>query len=52
MKQKNKKNIQRALGIIEGVWFCVSDGAQIGLTTAIEMIETVLEDEKDRKDGK
>jgi len=52
MKQKNRKAIQRALGIIEGVWFCVSDGAQAGLTTAIEMIETVLEDEEDRKDSK
>lgn len=52
MKQKNKEIIQRALGIVEGVWFLVHQDAKDALSLAVEMIDDALKDEEDGKDGK
>lgn len=46
MKDKNREELQRAVGIVEGVSFCVSKEGQDALCTAIEIIDEVLRDEE------
>lgn len=41
----NMEMISRALGIVEGVAFVVTDGEAEALTCAVEMIETALKGE-------
>lgn len=47
---KDKSNIERALGILEGISYCVGDGVADGILTAIEQIEAALKGGV--KDGK
>lgn len=44
---KEVETIQRALGIIEGVSWGVSEGAATALATAVEMIDGVMGFEDD-----
>ena len=46
MTHENRETLQRALGIIEGISYCVSAEAQDGLATATEMIVFVLQEEE------
>lgn len=51
MKRKNRENMQRAIGIIEGVSFSVKSPMDDALTSAIEILDCIMEDEEDG-DGK
>ena len=52
MKRENRDTIQRALGVIEGIWFAVPQDAKDALTLAVEMIDGALQQEFDGDDGK
>ena len=45
MKLENREEMQRAIGIVEGVSFGVNDAAQDALAFAIEILDKVLENE-------
>ena len=47
MTLKDKETIQRMIGKIEGVAFCVEDNIAIPLFDAIEVIDAIL----DREEG-
>lgn len=49
MKLKNIEAMQRALGIIEGVAFGIEESAATALTTAIEIIDEVIDDERETR---
>lgn len=46
MKQKNKEFMQRAIGIIEGVSFCLDAEKSSALVTAVEMLDSIVTDEE------
>lgn len=46
MKQENKEAIIRAIGVIEGVSFVVSQEVANALVCAVEILEAVCEEEK------
>ena len=46
MTQNNRESIQRAVGIIEGVSFVVSEKVQDALVVVIEILDAVLEKEE------
>ena len=47
MTQENRETMQRAIGIIDGVSWAVSENVQEALVNAMEMLEAVLKsDEK------
>jgi hypothetical protein len=45
MKLKNIETMQRAIGIIEGASYGASSSVQDALITAVEMLDTVVNDE-------
>ena len=45
MKIENREEMQRAIGIVEGVSFGVKGAAQDALALAIEILDKVLENE-------
>lgn len=46
MKIKNIQTMERAIGIIEGISFCIaSKDGQTALATAVEMLDSVLNGE-------
>lgn len=54
MKQKNKCLMERAIGILDGVSFCSDSKVADALVTAIEMLDSIVEDEEteDRHESK
>ena len=47
MKQVNRETLIKAVGIIEGVYYCSgNEKVNHGLVTVIEMIEEILDDEE------
>jgi hypothetical protein len=52
MKQSNRELMERAIGIIEGVSFCVSEKVQDALALAVDMLEKVLNDEEKEEEAK
>lgn len=46
MKRKNKDLMQRAIGIIEGVSFCIGGEQASALVTAVEMLDAIVADEE------
>jgi flagellin-specific chaperone FliS len=46
MKKKNKELMQRAIGIIEGVSFCLDSDKSGALVTAVEMLDAIVTDEE------
>lgn len=50
MKKKNKELMQRAIGIIEGVSFCLDSDKSGALVAAVEMLdEIVIDEEREKK---
>ena len=49
MKRKNIENMERALGILDGLSFVVPSQTSDALVCALEMLNEILEDEKKRK---
>lgn len=47
MTQNNRESKQRAVGIIEGVSFVVSEQAEDALAVAIEILVSVLDKEEE-----
>ena len=45
MKRNNRETLQRAIGIIEGASYGAKSNVQDALTTALEMLDAVLDDE-------
>ena len=45
MKLENREEMQRAIGIVEGVSFGVKGAAQDALTVAVEILDEVLKNE-------
>lgn len=45
MKQRNREELQRAIGIIEGVSYSIVGGGQDALSFALEMLDAILRDE-------
>ena len=51
MKQINRETLQRAIGIVEGVSFAVTGGAENALVAVVEMLDSVLTDEEKGADN-
>ena len=47
MKSANRETMERAIGIIEGASYGASQRVMDALTIAVEMLDTVLNDEED-----
>ena len=47
MTRNNRETLQRALGIIEGASYSANEKVQDALVTAVEMIDSVLNDKEE-----
>ena len=47
MKQINRETLQRAIGIIEGASFNAKGGVQDALALAVDLLDTILNDEEE-----
>jgi len=51
MTQKNKENMQRAIGILEGVsWMVENNNLQDAICTACEILDAVVKSEEGETD--
>ena len=51
MKQINRETLQRAIGIIEGASFNAKGGVQDALALAVDLLDTILNDEEEGADN-
>ena len=49
MKRKNIEIMERAIGVLDGLSFVAEEKIGEALVCALEMLESVLKDEKERK---
>jgi hypothetical protein len=49
MKRKNIETMERALGILDGLSIILQSPASEAVACAMEMLDKILEDEKERK---
>ncbi len=47
MTQKNRENMQRAIGIIEGISWAMEQNAQDALCVAVEILDEVMKSEEE-----
>lgn len=47
MKTTNRETMERAIGIIEGASYCANQRVIDALSVAVEMLDTVLNDEEE-----
>ena len=52
MTKESRETIQRAIGIIEGVSFTVKSSVQCALASAQEMLDAVLDEEKESEESR
>lgn len=52
MTQKNRENLQRAIGIIEGASYSASPRVQDALVLACEILDSVADDEAKESEDK